>query len=238
MIWLGLDTSNLPLSAAVVRDGELLAELNLAVGLNHSVGAMPAVKEMLDRAGLVPSDLDAIAVAEGPGSYTGVRIGVTIAKTLAWTLGKPLTGVSSLRVLAANVFTPGVIICPLIDARRGNVFSGLYKRTGEGKLEELERDRHLSFADLLVRLGEEEARVVFVGPGAGIHWGAAKESLGDRAVRSHGAQDVPRASLLIEEAEGLAPVSDLHAFTPEYRRLPEAEVNWRKARGEAHEDGE
>ncbi|MET3576875.1 tRNA (adenosine(37)-N6)-threonylcarbamoyltransferase complex dimerization subunit type 1 TsaB [Bhargavaea ullalensis] len=229
MIWLGLDTSNLPLSAAIVRDGKLLAELNSAVGLNHSEGAMPAVEELFQRAGLQPADLDAVAVSEGPGSYTGVRIGVTIAKTLAWTLGKPLTGVSSLQVLAANVFAPGVMICPLIDARRGNVFAGLYQRSGTGKLEALEEDRHQPFSDLLERLMEERGQVIFLGPGADVHWEAAREALGNRAVRAHAVQDVPRASLLIEEAQDLPPAGDLHRFTPEYRRVTEAEANWRKA---------
>ncbi|SIT92533.1 tRNA (adenosine(37)-N6)-threonylcarbamoyltransferase complex dimerization subunit type 1 TsaB [Edaphobacillus lindanitolerans] len=229
MIWLGLDTSNLPLSAALVRDGELLVELNSAVGLNHSEGAMPAVDELFGRAGLAPSDIDAIAVAEGPGSYTGVRIGVTIAKTLAWTLDKPLTGVSSLRVLAANVLSPDVTICPLIDARRGNVFAGLYKRTRQGTIEVVEEDRHQAFSDLLDRLGEGEGPVVFLGPGASVHWETAGEALGHRAVRAHAGQDIPRASLLIDEAQNLPPVGDLHSFTPEYRRIPEAVSNWRKS---------
>ena len=102
MIWLGIDTANTPISVALVKDGELLIEGTSAMAINHSLRAMPAIEELLEQAGLVPADIDAIAVSEGPGSYTGARIGVTIAKTLAWTLGKPLVGVSTLKALAAN----------------------------------------------------------------------------------------------------------------------------------------
>ena len=87
MIWLGIDTANTPLSVAIVKDGQLLAEENNAMAVNHSLRAMPAIEELFDKVGIAPADIDAIAVSEGPGSYTGVRIGVTIAKTLAWTLG-------------------------------------------------------------------------------------------------------------------------------------------------------
>ena len=105
MIWLGIDTANTPISVALVKDGELLIEGTSAMAINHSLRAMPAIEELLEQAGLVPADIDAIAVSEGPGSYTGARIGVTIAKTLAWTLGKPLVGVSTLKALAANAFS-------------------------------------------------------------------------------------------------------------------------------------
>ena len=123
MIWLGIDTANTPLSVAIVKDGQLLVEENNAMAVNHSLRAMPAIEELFDKVGIAPADIDAIAVSEGPGSYTGVRIGVTIAKTLAWTLGKPLYGLSSLKVLAANVLYFEGLICPLVDARRGNVYA-------------------------------------------------------------------------------------------------------------------
>ena len=96
MIWLGIDTSNIPLSVAVVQNGQVVAEWTNSLKVTHSVGAMPAIEDVLKKVNLRPSDLDAIAVSEGPGSYTGVRIGVTIAKTLAWALKIPLVGVSSL----------------------------------------------------------------------------------------------------------------------------------------------
>ena len=86
---------------------------------------MPAIEEIFTKVGMTPTEIDAIAVSEGPGSYTGVRIGVTIAKTLAWTLKKPLVGVSSLKAIAANGLFFDGLICPIVDARRGNVYAGL-----------------------------------------------------------------------------------------------------------------
>src|SRR5690606_17037777 len=132
MIWLGIDTANTPLSVAIVKDGTILAEVNSSMAVNHSLRAMPVIEELFETVKLQPKDIDAIAVSEGPGSYTGVRIGVTIAKTLAWTLKKPLFGVSSLKVLAANALYCDGVICPIVDARRNNVYAGVYEFAGGG----------------------------------------------------------------------------------------------------------
>ncbi len=127
MIWLGIETANTPLSVAVVMDGKVVVELVQNIKLTHSAGAMPAIEEVLARAGLKAGDLDVIAVSEGPGSYTGVRIGVTLAKTLAWTLQIPLVGVSSLKALAANAALYNGLICPIFDARRDNVYTAVHQ---------------------------------------------------------------------------------------------------------------
>ena len=141
MIWLGIDTANTPLSVAIVRDGEVLAEENTSLAINHSLRAMPAIEEIFNKVGITPSEIDAIAVSEGPGSYTGIRIGVTIAKTLAWTLKKPLVGISSLKAIAANgTFFDG-LICPIVDARRDNVYAGAYQSLN-GKLTAVIEDGH------------------------------------------------------------------------------------------------
>ena len=132
MIWLGIDTANTPLSVAIVKDGTILAEVNSSMAVNHSLRAMPAIEELFATVQMQPKDIDAIAVSEGPGSYTGVRIGVTIAKTLAWTLKKPLYGVSSLKVLAANAPYFNGLICPIVDARRNNVYAGVYEFVNGG----------------------------------------------------------------------------------------------------------
>lgn len=107
MIWLGIDTSNTPLAVALVKDGQIIANEATNIKLNHSGGAMLAIERLLNRVNMTVKEIDAIAVSEGPGSYTGIRIGVTIAKTLAWTLKKPLVGVSSLKMLAANACSSG-----------------------------------------------------------------------------------------------------------------------------------
>ncbi len=230
MIWLGIDTANTPLSVALVKDGEIIVEENTGLAINHSLRAMPAVEELMKKAGIVPAQIDAIAVSEGPGSYTGVRIGVTIAKTLAWTLDKPLVGISSLKVLAANVlFFPG-LICPVFDARRDNVYGAVYRYDGE-ELVTVYEDGHYSLDELLSFLEQQSTPVLFVGKDAKMHEEKITGRLGERASLSPLAFNLPRASSLIELAMHIGETTDVHPFVPQYRRLVEAEANWLKAQG-------
>lgn len=230
MIWLGIDTANTPLSVAIVKDGQLLAEENNAMAVNHSLRAMPAIEELFAKVGIAPTDVDAIAVSEGPGSYTGVRIGVTIAKTLAWTLGKPLYGLSSLKVLAANALYFEGLICPLVDARRGNVYGGAYRNTN-GVLDTVIEDGHYALDELIQLLERHDEPVLFVGKDTVMHEQQLVEKLGSRAVIAPLHFNLPRASSLIYMASRAEQEPDIHAFVPEYRRLAEAEANWLKAQG-------
>lgn len=225
MIWLGIDTSNAPLSVALVQDGKTLAEIVQNVKLTHSVGAMAAVEEVFKKAKLQPYMVDAIAVAEGPGSYTGVRIGVTIAKTLAWTLKKPLVGVSSLKALAANGSYFDGAVCALFDARRQNVFAAVFK----GKaMEAVIADTHAPIDELLEQLQGVEGYILFVGTDVDLFWDKIVAALGDKAVRAKSSDDLPRASNLIGIAAemDLPPVEATHHFVPQYRKIAEAEQNW------------
>lgn len=227
MIWLGIETSNAPLSVAIVQDGRLLAEVTQNIKLTHSIGAMPAIEELFNKTGLKPSEIDAIAVSEGPGSYTGVRIGVTIAKTLSWTLKKPLVGVSSLHVIAANVAYNEVYICPMIDARRRNLYSAVY----EGKtMNTVVPDGHLELETLLDKLDSLESQVIFIGVDVPVFWEEVQQRLGERAIRASYTLDLPRASELIclAELKQLPAVEETHTFVPKYQRMVEAEANWIK----------
>ena len=225
MIWLGIDTSNVPLSVAVVKDNQLLVEWTSSIKVTHSVGAMPAVEEALKQASIKPGDIDVIAVAEGPGSYTGVRIGVTIAKTLAWTLKVPVVGISSLQTLAANGSLFNGLICPIMDARRGNVFSAIYSNELIVDLP----DGHYALETILETLAAKEDNVLFVGKDVSIHWEAIQRILGKRAVRAPFYLDLPRASVVIEQAmkKPLPSIEETHHFVPDYKRITEAETNWR-----------
>ncbi|MCK1990849.1 tRNA (adenosine(37)-N6)-threonylcarbamoyltransferase complex dimerization subunit type 1 TsaB [Lysinibacillus fusiformis] len=231
MIWLGIETANTPLSIAVVKDGKVVAEMVQNIKLTHSAGAMPAIEEILARIDVRPNDLDAIAVSEGPGSYTGVRIGVTLAKTLAWTLQKPLVGVSSLKTLAANAALYNGLICPIFDARRGNVYTAVYQ--GE-TLEALVEDHHEHIDDLLVRLKALEQPILFVGTDVDIFWENIVQILGEHAVRAPFSIDLPRATEVIHLATKmeLPSVEATHHFVPQYKRIAEAEANWLKEQKE------
>lgn len=231
MIWLGIETANTPLSVAVVKDGKVVAEMIQNIKLTHSAGAMPAIEEILARVGIKPNELDAIAVSEGPGSYTGVRIGVTLAKTLAWTLQKPLVGISSLKALAANAALYNGLVCPIFDARRGNVYTGVYQ--GQA-IEAIVEDYHTHITDLLERMKALEAPILFVGTDVDIFWDNIVEVLGDKAVRAPFSLDLPRATEVIRVATKmeLPSVEATHHFVPQYKRIAEAEANWLKEQKE------
>ncbi|GEN84635.1 tRNA (adenosine(37)-N6)-threonylcarbamoyltransferase complex dimerization subunit type 1 TsaB [Sporosarcina luteola] len=225
MIWLGIDTANTPLSVAIVKDGAILAEVNSSMAVNHSLRAMPVIEELFETVQLKPKDIDAIAVSEGPGSYTGVRIGVTIAKTLAWTLKKPLVGVSSLKVLAANALHFSGLICPLVDARRNHVYAGVYEYV-DGNLVAIHEDRHLGIEELLDSLVPLGRSILFVGKDVGMHEALIMDKLNGNAVIAPFPMQLPRASSLIFIAQQSEHEENTHAFTPEYRRIAEAEANW------------
>lgn len=224
MIWLGIDTANLPLSVAIVKDGVVLIEESSMMKVNHSLRAMPAVEEACRKAAISPGEIDAIAVSQGPGSYTGVRIGVTIAKTLAWTLGKPLYGVSSLQSLAMNGQLFSGVICPLFDARRSNVYAGVYRAVGETLACVIE-DQHSSLVEILEQLKLLAEPVLFIGEDVALHAQVIEEALGELAHFASFVVNVPRASSVIALAERLEQSEVMHSFTPEYKRITEAEAN-------------
>ena len=227
MIWLGIDTANVPLSVAIVKDGKVVAEVVQNIKLTHSVGAMPAIEEVIKKAGIAPAEIDAVAVSEGPGSYTGVRIGVTLAKTLAWSLQKPLVGVSSLKSLAANARLSNGLICALFDARRQNIYAGVY----EGNtLNTIIADTHDHIDGLLEKLDALNKPVLFIGTDVELYFEKIKAVLGERAISAPSTMNLPRASELVALAqqEPLPAIEAVHTFVPQYRRIAEAEANWIK----------
>ncbi|WP_342580541.1 tRNA (adenosine(37)-N6)-threonylcarbamoyltransferase complex dimerization subunit type 1 TsaB [Ureibacillus sp. FSL W7-1570] len=227
MIWLGIETSNKPLSVAIAKDGQVLAEIVQNSNMTHSVTCMPAIEEVFRKANLQPADVDAIAVSEGPGSYTGLRIGVTIAKTLAWTLKKPLVGVSSLKVLASNAELYNGTICALFDARRKNVYAAAYCGMD---LNTIIPEHHGSLEELLQQLKRDDGPIMFVGLDATKFKEDIQAVLGELAEFAPPSLHLPRASKLIElaEKEPIPPLEAIHSFVPQYHRLAEAEANWIK----------
>lgn len=229
MIWLGIDTSNQPLSIAIMNDEELLIEQVANVPINHSVRAMSTIEQIFKAIDYTPNQIDAIAVSEGPGSYTGVRIGVTIAKTLAWTLNKPLYGVSSLEVLATSHYSiESKIVCSFIDARRNNVYAGIYKVEKGQVSQVILRDGHYSFKELLDHLAEIESPIWVNSPDYQQYRELISEEQLQKMISLPPMFNVPRASQLIQLARIKGEGSQIHQFVPSYLRVTEAEANLKK----------
>ncbi|WP_100330105.1 tRNA (adenosine(37)-N6)-threonylcarbamoyltransferase complex dimerization subunit type 1 TsaB [Bacillus xiapuensis] len=224
---LAIDTSTYTLGAAVLDGEQTIGEYITNLKKNHSLRAMPAIDLLLKECELKPADLDKIVVAKGPGSYTGVRIGVTIAKTLAWSLGIPLSGISSLAALAASAKLYPSYISPLFDARRGRVYTGLY-RFENGQLITVKNDQNLLLADWCQELKAIKEPVLFAGKDVTLHEAAIKQIMGEQAVIGDRSMYDSRPSELGRLGMN-APAEDVHAFVPNYIRLAEAEAKWLEA---------
>ena len=162
---LALETSAKAVSAAVTEDGKVLCSGYQDTGLTHSRTLMPIVEGILRNTGLTVQDCDAIAVAAGPGSFTGIRIGVSAAKGLAFAADKPAVGVSTLAAMARNVaFCDGLVVCAM-DARRQQVYNAVFEAK-DGSLTRLTPDRAISLADLAEELPNESRPVTLAGDGA------------------------------------------------------------------------
>lgn len=149
MLILGIETSAKACSAALCRDGELLAQSYARTGLTHSRTLLPMIEDMLSNTETAKNAVDAIAVAQGPGSFTGIRIGISTAKGLCWGLGVPAIGVSTLEAMAQSArFVPeNTVICPAMDARRSQLYNALFT-VRNGALVRLTPDRAIA-ADAL-----------------------------------------------------------------------------------------
>lgn len=158
---LGIDTSTTSGSVAILKDEEIVAELTLNLRKTHSERLLPSIDNLLRECGLGLEDMDAIAVTTGPGSFTGLRIGLSSAKGLGWALNKPILGVSTLLSLACNIPYSSYTICPILDARKGEVYSSLFSMRDGALVREME-DMVLKPEHLAERLAGE---VLFLGDG-------------------------------------------------------------------------
>src|SRR5690625_1846080 len=160
---LAIDTSNDELGVAITKNNQVIGELMTRSKQDHSTRLMPAIVDLMERTKTEQNELDAIIVTHGPGSYTGSRIGVTTAKTMAWGLDIPIYTVSSLALLAMNGRMSSYYICPFFDARRQSVFTGLYK-WDENQLVEVEEECNMLMEDWLDKLKEYEEKIIFISP--------------------------------------------------------------------------
>lgn len=220
---LSFDTSSQALSLALLEDEQLQGELTLNIKKNHSISLMPSIDFLMQQVGWQPSDLDRIAVAQGPGSYTGLRVAVATAKTLAYSLKIDLVGVSSLQAIALNHPSSHLVV-PVMDARRNNVYVGFYEK---GRA--IKPDCHARFEQVLEAVKGYE-KVSFVG-----EVGNFSDQIKNALPKAEISPVLPSAYEIGKVALSLDPVA-IDAFVPEYLKKVEAEENWLKTNQETDTD--
>ncbi|MDG5785863.1 tRNA (adenosine(37)-N6)-threonylcarbamoyltransferase complex dimerization subunit type 1 TsaB [Evansella sp. AB-P1] len=224
---LAIDTSTFVMGVAIMKDSQLVGEFTTNLKKNHSLRLMPAIRQLFEEAEMKPKELDRIIVSEGPGSYTGVRIGVTTAKTLAWSLNIPIVGISSLEILAQNGRYFDGLISPFIDARRGQVYTGLYRYKNGMIIREM-NDQLTLHHDWLEKLKDRftDERILFISSDMDKHQEALVQKLEDQAVIAENTDLVLRPREMLRIGMNKGTEGGTHDFRPNYIRLAEAESKW------------
>ena len=227
MFILGIETSTKTGSVAVVSENAVIAEYILNIEVTHSERLMSTVDRVLKDTGLVMSDMDGFGVAIGPGSFTGLRIGLSTVKGLSFVTEKPVAAVPTLRALAWNIPYSVFPVCPMLDARKHEVYAALYHYDGTTLVQDMP-EATISFSLLAERILE---KTVFSGEAAHIYRGELEKHFGARALFAPLSASVPSAASVAEIALNMIRNGrqvDPDNLTPMYIRRPEAEVAWEK----------
>jgi len=225
MMILALESSATACSAALCRDGELVAQSFQNSGLTHSCTLLPMVQSMLENCGETLEHVDVVAVAAGPGSFTGLRIGVATAKGLAWPQNKDCAACSTLESMAWQAaHLDGKLIVCAMDARRKQVYNALFLAQGNSLLR-MSPDRAISLEELGEELKKYENPKIVVGDGAQLCYNTLKEQIPDlelapRQLRMQSAWGVARAA---EEVIARNALTKGNELVPVYHRLSQAE---------------
>ncbi len=247
MMLLAMETSALTGSLALVEaflqgDGQspdlkVIAESTVNLPSTHSERLMPSLNRLLQDASLTIRDVQGIALALGPGSFTGLRIGVSTVKGLAYALKVPVVGVSSLDALAQNLRFSSLQVCPVLDARKKEVYAALFRGDGEGHLEKMGKDRVLPPEDLALQIVE---KTLFLGNGLETYGELFRRKLGPKAILAPPEFSLPRAvnvaRLSLEEFQK-GRTLDVFSFAPAYLRRSEAEIHYDKKERTQEEAG-
>ena len=224
MLILAFETSAKAGSVALLQEGKLLAESYQNTGLTHSQTLLSMAQTMLKSCGLTPQQVQAVAVAAGPGSFTGVRIGVAAAKGFAWGLELPCCGVSTLEAMAENLGVFDGYVLPVMDARRSQVYNALFLAE-QGKLTRVREDRAISLEELAADLETLEKPVFLVGDGSSLTYNTLKEKLPrlvlppEHRLHQRAAGVAIAAEKMLQRGESC----DAAALQPNYLRLSQAE---------------
>ena len=220
MLILAFESSARAASVALVEDGRLLSQYSQCSGLTHSRTLLPMAEDMLKNAELSLDKVDLFAVAHGPGSFTGIRIGVSTVKGLAWAADKPCVGVSTLEAMAWHGLAAGGLVCPVMDARRSQVYNALFQ-VENGRPVRLCEDRPIALSQLAEELRTLNAPAFLIGDGAGL----AERYLREQAIPC----TVAPENLRWQSAWGVAMAAmdktpgNADALLPVYLRLSQAE---------------
>ena len=224
MLILAFETSAKAASVALTENGNLLGESYQNTGLTHSQTLMVMAEDVLKQCGKMAADVNAVAVAAGPGSFTGVRIGVAAAKGFAWGAELPCYGVSTLEAMAESLNVWEGYVCPCMDARRSQVYNALFRAEG-GKLTRISEDRAIALADLKEELKNTDKPVFLVGDGARLCYNTLKAEVPNLVL--------PAEHRLHQRAVGVAVIAQRMAdagiapsggeLAPNYLRLSQAE---------------
>ena len=218
MLLLAFETSAKAGSVALMENGVLLGESYQNTGLTHSQTLMSMAESLLQQCGKTPQQIEAVAVAAGPGSFTGVRIGVAAAKGFAWGKRIPCYGTSTLESMALNLGIYEGTVCTVMDARRNQVYNALFKAE-KGELTRLCEDRAISIEELKTQL--PEGPVYLVGDGSRLCKQYIPEAILPPEHRLH--QRAAGVALAAEAMIARGESGDANALTPNYLRLSQAE---------------
>ena len=224
MLILAFETSAKAASTALLEDGKLLGEIYQNTGLTHSQTLLVMAEDLLKQCGKTVADVSAVAVAEGPGSFTGVRIGVAAAKGFAWGAELPCCGVSTLEAMAEMAGIWQGYLCPCMDARRSQVYNALFY-VNHGEIQRLTPDRAVALTDLKKELENLQEPIFLVGDGSNLCYNTLLESVPGLVLPPEHRMHQRATGVALAAAKKLAAGETCHgaALVPNYLRLSQAE---------------
>ena len=224
MLIMAFESSAKAASVALLRDGKLVSQYSQCSGLTHSRTLLPMAEDMLKNAEMSLKDVDCFAVAHGPGSFTGIRIGVSTVKGLAWASDKPCVGVSTLEAMAWHGLSAGGYVCPVMDARRSQVYNALFLAEG-GKLTRITEDRAIALTDLAEEIKKLPKPIFLVGDGSILCYNSLRDEVPGLVLppehRMH--QSACGVALAAEQAISAGLPGNAGELKPNYLRLSQAE---------------
>lgn len=235
MLILGIESSALVASLAFLRDDTIIMEYTGNDRKTHSQTLMPMLEQMVALSQIDIRQIDAIAVGQGPGSFTGLRIGAATAKGLGFALNKPVIGVPTLEAMAMNVVGSEAIIAPIMDARRNQVYNGLYKRTDKG-LQTVRNQRATDVEELIRELNELGETVVFLGDGVDPYRGMLQEGVKVNTVFAPPNLNRQRAGNVALLGAKLLESGNVKEFELDYLRKSQAERERDERKAHSAED--